>query len=301
MFWECLTCSTRESDLTEYRLKDQDAEWLDENFKRSLEFPLVHSLPLLQANSQEALAKWYGVVAQYSRLSMSHESDMLPAISAIADRIKRATGYTYVAGLWQEDLHTGLLWYADGPKSAPRIWRAPSWSWAQLTGPVLQIYGQRSTRSENQYDVKISKAELQWSDSLGKFNVIQDASLTVLGFTAPVWIKGSHGTPPYNNPSLKLILDIFDQNGLPCGTGYLDAFTDDDPVRYCKALAISERFDPEVGIGEAWLYFLLIEPVEDGGNMYKRIGIGQALDPFRLTVFDKNIFDQSPPEELILV
>ena len=63
---------------------------------------------------------------------MSHESDMLPAISTIAGQIRGATGYTYLAGLWQEDLHTGLLWYADGPKATPRIWRAPSWSWAQL-------------------------------------------------------------------------------------------------------------------------------------------------------------------------
>lgn len=140
MFRECLTCSIRESDLTEYRLKDKEAEWLDENFKRFLDFPLVHALPLLQVNCQEASTKWYKVIAQYSRLSMSHESDTLPAICAIADQSKGATRHTYLAGLWQEDLHTGLLWYADGPKPAPRIWRAPSWSWAQPTGPIILIY-----------------------------------------------------------------------------------------------------------------------------------------------------------------
>jgi hypothetical protein len=31
---ECLSCSTRESNLTEHKLTDEDVEWLDENFKR---------------------------------------------------------------------------------------------------------------------------------------------------------------------------------------------------------------------------------------------------------------------------
>lgn len=64
-------------------------------------------------------------------------------------------------------------------------------------------------------------------------------------------MKGSHGNPSYNNPSLKLMLDMFDDNGLPYGKGYLGAFNDESPVRQYKALAISERFDPVVGMGES--------------------------------------------------
>jgi hypothetical protein len=105
MLWECLTCSTRESDIRKHRLTDQEAEWLDENFKRSLQYSGVEEAE----GVAKALRKWYKVVEQYSRLAMSHESDMLPALSRIAECIRQGTGYTYAAGLWVEDIKQGLL------------------------------------------------------------------------------------------------------------------------------------------------------------------------------------------------
>jgi hypothetical protein len=59
-------------------------------------------------------------------------------------------------------------------------------------------------------------------------------------------MKSSHGNPPYNNSSLKLIIDIYDQQGMSIGTGHLDTFIDGNPVRQCEALAISERIDSDV-------------------------------------------------------
>lgn len=292
MLWECLTCSTRESDITEHTLTDQHAEWLDENFKRSLQFSHV--------DKGEILQKWYTVVAQYSRLAMSHESDMLPAISAIAERIKQATEYTYLAGLWMEDLHQGLLWYADGPKSAPRIWRAPSWSWAQLTGPILHLFSPTSSRVPSKYDLKISNTVRDNFANSEDTKAVKDTALPIVGFTAPVWMKSSHGNPPYNNPSLKLIVDIYDQRGMPIGTGYLDTFIDENPVRPCEALAISERLDIEVS-DKPWIFFLLIERVDEQAKVYRRIGIGQTLELFHLIHFDgSRVFDQNPPIELTL-
>jgi Heterokaryon incompatibility protein (HET) len=293
MFWECLTCSTRESDTRQHRLTDQEAEWLDENFKRSLQYTRLEDI----AGRAKAIRKWYKVVEQYTRLAMSHESDMLPAISGIAERIRQATGYDYVAGLWLEDIEQGLLWVADGPKSVPRIWRAPSWSWAQLTGPVHHLLGLRSARIPGKYDVKVHGVSLSGQDD----NTLGDARLSVIGYTSLVWTKSSHGNPPYNNPSLKLIVDIYDQQGMPIGTGHLDTFMGGDTIRQCVALAISERLDPDIS-ERPWLLFLLIEPVDGQINVYRRIGIGQELEPFCLTHFDgRRVFDQQAPIKIMLI
>jgi hypothetical protein len=43
----------------------------------------------------------------------------------------------YLAGLWRDRPHTGLLWAAKKPMCQPTIkFRASSWSWACLEGPV---------------------------------------------------------------------------------------------------------------------------------------------------------------------
>jgi len=352
MFWECLTCSTRESNISEHTSTDQNAIWEDEGFKRSLQF----SEKELVLRRTEALRKWYRVVMQYSALRMSHESDMLPAISAIAKRVQTAmvlpawsqhkgpvTGFRYIAGMWEEHLHTGLLWYADGSKIRSTIWRAPSWSWAQLTGPVRQMYSSTSIRQTHPNDVEVIDVDVtpatstdftktvvlsSGSDTLFKIvdstsgdalGTVVSAQLVVQGLMTSVWIKGSHGNPPYNNPSLKLILDIFNNQGLPVGTGYLDMLVDDKPTMPCVALAISARRDfySKKATQLPITYFLLLEEVleveefrdtpplltstNSGSRKYKRIGIGQTFDPFQGVHFDTDLFQESQREEIVLV
>lgn len=45
----------------------------------------------------------------------------------------------YFAGLWKGDLVEGLLWNTQGkpPTKAPSQYRAPSWSWAAMNGPIV--------------------------------------------------------------------------------------------------------------------------------------------------------------------
>jgi hypothetical protein len=49
---DCLACSTRESILTEYKLTDEDAEWLDENFKRSPQSSQVNEIEALRKGTK---------------------------------------------------------------------------------------------------------------------------------------------------------------------------------------------------------------------------------------------------------
>jgi len=78
---------------------------------------------------------WYDLVTLYTKCALTVASDIFPAISGIASAIAVATQDRYVAGLWEHDLHRGLLWSApDSTNSKPdlRQYRAPSWSWASL-------------------------------------------------------------------------------------------------------------------------------------------------------------------------
>jgi hypothetical protein len=66
-------------------------------------------------------------------LNLSFEEDRSFALAGIAQRVQEATGYTYFAGMWREDLVRALCWTGTGPfypksADAPNP-TAPSWSW----------------------------------------------------------------------------------------------------------------------------------------------------------------------------
>lgn len=102
---------------------------------------------------------WYIIIGEYSRMDLSLPSDRLPAILGLATRFQSWFHTTFVAGLWLEDLHRGLLWKtshtstgrrppnqnrssdsdeASGstmPDDVEPSIEAPSWSWLWRAGP----------------------------------------------------------------------------------------------------------------------------------------------------------------------
>ncbi|PMD21795.1 HET-domain-containing protein [Hyaloscypha hepaticicola] len=87
---------------------------------------------------------WRRIVVAYSPLALTVSSDKLPALSGLAEKRCVSTNQKYLAGLWESTLVTDLLWYrynAYGRISLPLpsaiAWRAPSWSWASVDGPIM--------------------------------------------------------------------------------------------------------------------------------------------------------------------
>lgn len=76
--------------------------------------------------------QWYHVIGKYGTLSLTKQSDKLPAIAGIARQVQIATGDTYLAGLWKSDIERGLQWSYQplGILVNSPTPRAPSWSWA---------------------------------------------------------------------------------------------------------------------------------------------------------------------------
>lgn len=85
-----------------------------------------------------AAENWHRVIEQYSSLSLTKQTDRLPALSGLAIRSSPVLG-EYLAGLWKHSLVSDLLWRINKLEHGivrPTDYISPSWSWASVTGPV---------------------------------------------------------------------------------------------------------------------------------------------------------------------
>lgn len=119
-----------------------------------------------------------GAGQQHLRKMIDNEqTDILPAISALARSIPAEAGGRYLAGLWSNDLLRGLLWRPVGPdemtfdelvraRDGSDGYVAPSWSWACERRAVKWNHG----RSVARLHCHVIEAEtiLQGSDVFGQ-------------------------------------------------------------------------------------------------------------------------------------
>ena len=87
---------------------------------------------------------WYDVINAYTACALSKPHDKLIAMSGLVKVIQPGLQDHYLAGLWEAALPTQLLWHvngadrADGQQSCrPKVYRAPSWSWAAVDGRIV--------------------------------------------------------------------------------------------------------------------------------------------------------------------
>lgn len=106
--------------------------------------------------ASETLQTWASMVTAYSRLRLTFESDRLPAIAGLAQRIASyLPEYRYLSGIWDRD-PTALLWYVDTDIIHQLKWGGgdsiehqmqsigftssarspPSWSWISVSGVI---------------------------------------------------------------------------------------------------------------------------------------------------------------------
>ncbi|OJD28826.1 het domain-containing protein [Diplodia corticola] len=159
---------------------------------RSVNKSMFHELEqsVRRGGKQNLYTVWYNSVHQYSHRSLTFAQDCFPAVSALAAMIADRTGDRYIAGLWEADLHRGLLWrsfLSGDPNSIlglsnfiqeltrPGLFIAPSWSWASLQTVKGWI-----TYEQTNPELTICEAHAQ-IDGLNPFGRIKDAHLLVSG------------------------------------------------------------------------------------------------------------------------
>ncbi|KAK0104261.1 hypothetical protein ONS96_005353 [Cadophora gregata f. sp. sojae] len=82
--------------------------------------------------------RWTSTVMRYCRRQLTKDFDKLLAIKSVAAEMSMRIADTYIpfAGMWNGNLHFDLLWRALRDLSKPEQYRAPSWSWAAIDGPI---------------------------------------------------------------------------------------------------------------------------------------------------------------------
>lgn len=124
-----------------------------------------HSLSLSTAYSIEKLyLQWQEMVEDFTSLKLSQEEDRLPALSGLAQQYQPRLKSEYLAGIWRKNLVDYLIWYAypafgiEAPRyrtKRPGKWRAPSWSWASVEGPISFSRGCGGARGGREKEAEI--------------------------------------------------------------------------------------------------------------------------------------------------
>lgn len=271
MVWECRSCLIAESAPSLPRI---GAPWLGK---------LVETLRGVRLSKSALMAYWPRLVEEYTQRKLTLGKDKLPALSGLANYIATRTDYIttedYIAGMWRGNLKTDLLWESscDDPDHLPRRpseWRAPTWSWASIDGPV--VYTKADTIFQNDKDFEPTyggvgdpHVTIRGHDRYGQ---ITSASLWLKGNTR--WVKVSRPSGPslrqweweiYSPSEPRKRLGVFTQD--------VEGEIPLDGIAMCLRAAHSDT---------PGSICLILAPVEiDGepaGIFYQRIGIG-SLEP----------------------
>jgi len=178
---------------------------------------------------------WYGMVQEYTQRQLSYSDDKLPALSGLANAYSKRHGVDYVAGLWAQDLWVGLLWYSRNNESLsrPQSYRAPSWSWASVDGPVDFF-------SINAGHVPIDTLDFEdgehWIELTGKdpYGKIADGTLTLKGYIREAVIRTIEEDSEYDG--VRLTKQIVCDEISAIGSATLDSPIPDGPI-YCLKIS----------------------------------------------------------------
>lgn len=146
--------------------------------------------------------RWAQIRGRYCYKNLTFFEDKLNALSAVASEISRATGWTYLAGLWKEHLLDDLLWcyrnrkdyWEVDPSEYPILKSAkaraaehvaPSWSWASVAEGGIPDTGMGQERQWSEFKVLDCRIEPAGGGRFGsiKFGVLEvNGRVVELGF-----------------------------------------------------------------------------------------------------------------------
>ena len=258
MVWECKTIGTCECGFEE---NDDDESTLI----HSEDFPISRFWKNSPDDPEfKAQDNWHQIVAEYTALELSFETDIFPALQGVARVMQSQRQTGYYAGLWGDSFLLDLSWaYSESHRSA--VYRAPSWSWATHVGSVWYNYGRAGRPYSIQASVKSVKTVPVGLDPLGAINY---GELCIQGRCVS---------------ALDLELKRKPDSTLE---GWRLDVTNDDDHDYSQTVLI-EILTGKDSIG---VFFkkvcIALEPTNESKEAYRRIGLVELRDS-RWPLFDK--------------
>lgn len=194
---------------------------------------------MLGENDQEVYYNWRStVISRYSGRKLTEASDKLPAISAVARRFYARLASRYLAGLWEGDLLSGLLWKRFWPEIGPKMdqipsdYRAPSWSWASINSACASR-SQSSSKSNDRatvIDVQCNPA------TIDEFSEVKSGFVKLRGPLAECWVTfPPEGVLPWHRVNLY----IDNQEELK----YPYTFMTDSPLELTRGISIRKEYE----------------------------------------------------------
>lgn len=191
---------------------------------------------------------WMEIVEDYTNRDLSYPEDKLLAILGVASELGNFWKDTYLAGMWRTALVHQLAWMRHRVPSrrymAPKQYRAPSWSWASIDGPVGMMM------LEDVYAELIDCHVKPLVENI-PMGQVKDARLVLLAAIAPR--NSLSKTPFWTSCVLDVILDADDNT--------LDSHRESE-AETVTLLLLGRTFGSLIG--------LILTPAAHG--MFRRIG-----------------------------
>lgn len=231
--WQCRKCKRRETQATEERTHDIQADGFSLGSR---------ALDARRIMARDPFRAWYVLARDFNSRHLSFSADRLPAFSGMAKLFRGELDARYVCGLWEEDLRHGLLWRSTHPGTFVPS-RAPSWSWVAIEGNQLVWAWDLLRCKEDEIAFEVLEVRVN-VPGLNPFGRVSSARLVVTGPVTPLpsFLCGDECAKDV--PEFQWPLVMFDTDRLPgvC----------------CVLLRMHQRF------------CLILEPT--GNRLYRRVG-----------------------------
>ena len=159
-----------------------------------------------------SLQHWWDLVTQYASTKLTEETkDRIIAFSGIATAFGERFNmdYQYLAGMWRSHLPRALLWSQCSASETYRSlegYKAPSWSWMSLDGPV-SLRGSWPVISKGSHYCSLERVDLSLVDERNMTGQLEGGSIHVHGHLLRLQ-KGSDA----RDINVELVLRHFDHD-----------------------------------------------------------------------------------------
>ena len=286
--FECVRCRRHESEAAANDDFIADT-WSDYHMPRNDHMFDARAKPAVDIRN---ILHWFEIVEDYTYRDLFEPDDKLMAIAGLAKKAQGTFRCDYLAGLWSKDIHIGLAWTVLRNSQSTRnaTYRAPSWSWASMKGPIAWEYADGYVQSEDGFlesAITLKHASTTLVNQHNPLGQVKDGVLVLVGrlltlsterlqqnsfLEYPDWMRQAYG-------------------GNQSKIGYYMHDETEEVHGEVSCLKIANRpFGPGPSIPPTNIMLVLERQYE---TTYKRIGYGQILV--------SDFFDEAPLQTVRLV
>jgi Heterokaryon incompatibility protein (HET) len=276
LYWECKTYVSCECTGWEKRSETLQLA----TRRRKAHTQLVGRTPslrnFLSSSSEKEKRRdteaYYALVEQYSAMHITKDLDYLPALSGVTFGRQDQ----YLAGMWRNILLESLPWVPKRSSThkmtyRPFTYRAPTWSWASVQGPIqylseLSRYG-RESNEDSQYNLATVLSVACTPEGRDPRGKVVDGYLKIEGQVTSATIDGFGVRDEAGNGESDTYAYI-------CRGKLKSQCSLDIPLALVRTAPAEVKFDEKVVILRISEFAaLVLSGIEDAPGAYRRVGI----------------------------